>query len=136
MCSELGIPGDFDVAQISWCPDYDSFFYRQVSRLARRTYLFRAEYIFEMEKGVVAETPQFGHATYVFTKPRDMDNFLARYTKITKDNIRGNQENVAERLGFVGRIVHGTNPILWLNDIREYLGEREQEQSPRSVDLI
>jgi len=48
-----------------------------------------------MEKGVVAETPQFGHATYVFTKPRDMDNFLARYTKITKANIRGNQENVA-----------------------------------------
>jgi len=32
MCSELRIPGDFDVAQISWRPDYDAFFYRQLSR--------------------------------------------------------------------------------------------------------
>jgi hypothetical protein len=30
MCSDLRIPGDFDVAQISWRPDYDPFFYRQL----------------------------------------------------------------------------------------------------------
>jgi hypothetical protein len=46
ICSELRIPGDFDVAQISWRPDYDPFFYRQLSRRARRIYLFRNEYIF------------------------------------------------------------------------------------------
>jgi len=28
MCSELRIPGDFDIAQIRLRPDYDSFFYR------------------------------------------------------------------------------------------------------------
>jgi hypothetical protein len=35
MCSELHIPGDFDVAQISWRADCDPFFYRQLSRRAR-----------------------------------------------------------------------------------------------------
>ena len=136
ICSELGIPREFDAAQISWRPDYEPFFYRELSRCARRVYLFRDEYIFEVERAVVVETPQSGHATYVFAKPRDMNNFLARYTKTTKANIRGNRENVAERLGFVGRVVHGTNPILWLKAIREYLGERDKDQLPGSVDLI
>ena len=88
MCSELRLPGDFDVCQISWRPDYDRFFYRQLSRRALRTYLFRDEYIFDVEKAVVVETPQLGHATNVFSKPRSMDSFLALYTKITKDDIR------------------------------------------------
>jgi len=66
MCSELRLPGDFDVAQISWRPDYDPFFYRQLSRRACRIYLFREEYIFDVEKAVVIETPQPGHATYIF----------------------------------------------------------------------
>ena len=40
MCAELGIPGDFDVAQISWRPDYDPFFYRELSFRAP-TYVLR-----------------------------------------------------------------------------------------------
>src|SRR5271166_991108 len=108
VCSELRIPGDFDVAQISWRPDYDPFFYRQLACRARRIYLFRDEYIFDVEKAVVVETPQLGHATYVFAKPRSMDSFLALYTKITKDDIRRNRNNAAERLGFLGRVIHGT----------------------------
>ena len=55
MCSELRIRGDFDISQINWRPDYDPFFYRQLSRGARRIYLFRGEYIFDMEKAVVVE---------------------------------------------------------------------------------
>src|SRR6266496_3484067 len=98
-CVQLGIPDEFDIAQISWRPDYDPFFYRELSRRARRVYLFRDEYIFEVEKAVVVETPQLGHATYVFAKPRDMHNFLARYTKTTKTGIRRNQDNVGEQLG-------------------------------------
>jgi len=124
MCSELRIPGDFDVAQISWRPDYDPFFYRQLSRRARRIYLFRDEYIFDVEKAVVVETPQLGHATYVFAKPRSMDSFLALYTKITKDDIRRNRNNVAERLGFLGRVIHGTNPRAWLKEVRQRIGEK------------
>jgi hypothetical protein len=123
ICSELHVPGDFDVAQISWRPDYDPFFYRQLSRRARRIYLFREEYIFDVEKAVVVETPQLGHATYVFAKPRSMDTFLAMYTKITKDDIRRNRNNAAERLGFLGRVVHGTNPRAWLKEVRQRVGE-------------
>jgi len=123
MCSDLRIPGDFDVAQISWRADYDPFFYRQLSRRARRIYLFREEYIFDVEKAVVVETPQLGHATYVFAKPRSMDSFLALYTKITKDDIRRNRNNAAERLGFLGRVIHGTNPRAWLKEARQRIGE-------------
>ena len=57
MLSALNVPGDFEVAQISWRPDYDPFFYRQLSRRACRIYLFRDEYIFDLERAVVIETP-------------------------------------------------------------------------------
>ena len=39
-------------------------------RRARGIHLFRGEYIFDVERAVVVETPQPGHATYVFAKPR------------------------------------------------------------------
>ena len=123
MCSEMHIPGDFDVTQISWRADYDPFFYRQLSRRARHIYMFRDEYIFDVEKAVAVETPQLGHATYVFAKPRSMDSFLAMYTKITKDDIRRNRNNAAERLGFLGRVIHGTNPRGWLREVRQRVGE-------------
>jgi hypothetical protein len=47
-----------------------------------------------------------------------MDSFLALYTKITKDDIRRNRCNAAERLSFLGRIVHGTKPGAWLRDLK------------------
>ncbi|HWS96618.1 MAG TPA: hypothetical protein VN620_09110 [Candidatus Methylomirabilis sp.] len=124
MCSVLRLPGDFDVAQISWRADYDPFFYRQLLRRAHRIYLFRDEYIFDVEKAVVVETPQLGHATYVFAKPRNMDSFLALYTRITKDDIRRNRNNAAERLGFLGRVIHGTNQRAWLKEVGQRVGER------------
>jgi hypothetical protein len=123
MCAGLRIPGDFDIAQISWRPDYDAFFYRHLSRRARRVYLFRGEYIFDVEKAVVVETPQLGHATYVFAKPRSIESFLHLYTKITKDDIRHNRDNAGERLGFLKRVIHGTNPRAWLKELRQLLGE-------------
>lgn len=124
ICAGLRIPGDFDIAQINWRPDYDEFFYRQLSGRARRVYLFRGEYIFDVEKAVVVETPQLGHATYVFAKPRSMESFLHLYTKMTKDDIRHNRDNSGERLGFLKRVIHGTNPRAWLKEIRQYLGEK------------
>jgi hypothetical protein len=123
VCSELRIPGDFDVAQINWRPDYDPFFYRQLSRRARRIYLLRDEYIFDLEKAVVVETPQMGHATYIFAKPRSMEGFLATYTKITKEDIRHNRDNVAAQLSFLGRIIHGVDPRAWFNDLKRRVGE-------------
>ena len=124
MCANLRLPGDFDVVQISWRADYDPFFYSQLSRRSRRIYLFRDEYIFDVEKAVVVETPQLGHATYVFAKPRAMDSFLALYTRINKDDIRRNRDNAAERLGFLGRVIHGTNPRAWLKEVKRRIGER------------
>lgn len=124
MCAGLRIPADFDIAQISWRPDYDEFFYRQLSRRARRVYLFRREYIFDLEKAVVVETPQLGHATYVFAKPRNMGSFLHLYTSVSKEDIRLNRDNVGERLGFLSRVIHGTNPRAWLKELRHHLGEK------------
>ena len=124
MCAELRIPGDFGIAQISWRPDYDPFFYDQLSRRARHIYLFRGEYIFDLEKAVVVETPQLGHATYVFAKPRSLEGFPVLYTKTVKEDIRRNRDNVGERLGFLGRVIHGMNQRAWLKEMRQRLGEK------------
>ncbi len=123
LCAGLGIPGDFDIALITWKPDYDAFYYKQLSRRARRLYLYRSEYVFDLEKAVIAETPQIGHATYLFAKPANMSQFLAMYASVSKEDIRQNRENVAERLGFLGRLIHGINPRAWLKDLKARLGE-------------
>src|SRR5215471_16291545 len=123
MLSAMNVPGDFDVAQISWRPDYDSFYYQQLSRRALRIYLFSDEYIFELERAAVVETPQLGNATYLFAKPQSMDRFLAAYTGVSKDDIRRNRANIGEKLGFLGRIIHGSNPRSWAKELRERIGE-------------
>jgi hypothetical protein len=124
ICWDLGIPGDFDIAEINWRPDYDHFFYRQLCRRARSLYLFRDEYIFALETAAVVETPQLGHATYVFSKPRSMEAFLAAYIRTTKEEIRNNSGNIAETLGFLGRVIHGASPRAWLAELKAKIGER------------
>jgi hypothetical protein len=123
ICAGLGIPGDFDVALITWKADYDAFYYRQLCKRARRLYLFRSEYIFELEKAVVVEIPQLGHATYLFSKPASMVEFLGLYTMITRADILQNRVNVAEKLGSLGRIIHGLKPQAWLKELKVRLGE-------------
>jgi hypothetical protein len=123
LCWDLGIPGDFDVAKINWKPDYDPTFYGQLIRRARRLHLYRDEYIFDTSGGIAVETPQLGHATYLFSKPQSIEAFLVAYTATTKEAIRQNRANVAERLGFLGRVVHGPNPRLWLRALTAHLGE-------------
>ena len=123
LCAGLGIPGDFDVALITWKADYDALYYRQLSKRARRLYLFRSEYIFELEKAVIVEIPQLGHATYLFSKPASMPEFLAGYTMVTREDILQNRGNVAEKLGFLGRIIHGLKPQAWLKELKVRLGE-------------
>jgi hypothetical protein len=72
---------------------------------------------------VVIETPELGHATYVFAKPKRMAVFLADYARTTKEDILDNRSNVAERLGYLGRVVHGANPHGWLKKIKAHVGE-------------
>ena len=123
LCAALGIPGDFDVALITWKADYDAFYYRQLCKRARRLYLFRSEYIFDLEKAVIVEIPQLGHATYLFSKPASMTEFLALYAMVTREGILQNHGNVAEKLGFLGRIIHGLRPPAWLKELKVRLGE-------------
>jgi hypothetical protein len=123
LCWDLGVPGDFEIAQITWKPDYDAFYYRHLFRCARRLYLFREEYIFDLERVIVIETPQSGHATYLFTKARTIEEFLAAYIGVTKEDIRKNRANMAEKLGFLGRVVHGVNGRLWLRELNSRTGE-------------
>src|SRR5260370_35614132 len=100
ICDTLGIPSDFDVAQITWRPDFDPFFYQQLSRRPRTFYLFRDQYIFDLERVVVTETPPLGHATYVFAKPNSIAAVLADYATSTKDDILDNRHNLAEQLWY------------------------------------
>jgi hypothetical protein len=123
LCAALGIPGDFDVALITWKPDYDAFYYKHLCKRARLLYLFRSEYIFDIETAVIVETPQLGHATYLFSKVVSMPEFLAIYRSVTKDDILHNRGNTAERLGFLGRLIHGHNPRAWLKELKVRLGE-------------
>ncbi len=123
ICDELRIPPDFDVAQVSWRADYDSFYYNQLRKRTRKMFLFRDEYIFEMERATVVEVPQQGHATYVFSRPADLDQWVRGYARTMKDDIRQNRGNVAEQLGFLGRVMHGRNPRTWLRELRSRIGE-------------
>jgi hypothetical protein len=118
------MPADFDVGLITWKPDYDAFYYRHLCRRSRGFYLFRSEYIFDLHAAVVVETPQLGHATYLFSKPASLTEFLSIYSGLTKDDIRHNRNNAAERLGFLGRLIHGRHPQAWLKELRTRLGER------------
>jgi len=77
----------------------------------------------ELERGLAVETPQLGHATYLFSKPQNIEAFLAAYTRTTKEAIRQDRGNVAEKLGFLGRFVHGSNPKIWLRALKQRLGE-------------
>jgi hypothetical protein len=123
LCCQLRIPSDFDIAQFCWKADYDPFFYQQLKKRAQNLFLFRDEYIFQLGRTVVAEVPQLGHATYVFAKSADMGEFVRRYASTTRDDIRRNRCNVAAQLGFIGRIMHGSNPRRWLAELKSRIGE-------------
>jgi hypothetical protein len=123
VCDDLRIPADFDIAQISWKPDYDWFYYGQLRKRTRKMFLFRDEYIFELERAIVVEIPQLGHATYVFSRPRNLQQWVRDYALTLKDDLRKNRANAAERLGFLGRVMHGRNPKTWLRDLRAKIGE-------------
>ena len=123
LCSEHGVPPTFDVAQINWRPDYDPYFYTNLRKLARTMFLFQDEYIFECEHLLIVERPQIGHATYLFAKPADLRAFTGMYARTSKRAIRENRDGIAERLRFVGRVMHGRMPSQWLRRVRSRLGD-------------
>jgi hypothetical protein len=52
-----------------------------------------------------------------------MAEFLAVYRNVAKDDIRHNHGNVAERLGFLVRLIHGYSRGAWLKELKTTLGE-------------
>jgi len=52
-----------------------------------------------------------------------MSQFLTVYASVTKEDIRENRDNISERLGFLGRLIHGVNPGVWLKELKARLGE-------------
>jgi hypothetical protein len=123
LCRKMGIPGDFDVGQISWQPDYDAFYYHWLRQRARRMFLYREEYLFELSRSVVVEVPKLGNATYVFARPDDLALFVRTYSQATKDDIRRNRERIAERLGFIDRVMHGRKQQTWARAMAARAGE-------------
>jgi len=43
LCAGLGMPGDFDVALITWKPDYDAFYYKQLCKRARERTAYKSK---------------------------------------------------------------------------------------------
>jgi hypothetical protein len=76
-----------------------------------------------LEHATVVEVPQQGHATYVFSRPPNFDQWVRAYAGAAKDDIRQNRGNAAEQLGFLGRVMHGRNPRSWLRTLRAKIGE-------------
>jgi hypothetical protein len=85
LAAEEGIPADFDVTRINWKPDNDPLYYQQLLQRAERLYLFRDQYLFLLPSIVIAETPQAGHATYLFSRPENLDHFFRLYAATTVD---------------------------------------------------
>ena len=52
-----------------------------------------------------------------------MEAFLGVYIKSPKEDNRKNRGDIAEKLGFLGRTVHNSNPRLWLKNLESFLDE-------------
>jgi hypothetical protein len=73
---------------------------------------------------MIAEIPQPGHATYLFARPDQISNFTKMYTGVMREDVRNNRNDVASRLGFIGRVVRGRRKKRWLADVLKQSGEK------------
>lgn len=115
--AQLGLPAGFDIVQIAWKPDYDRFHFDQLRRRARAVYMFRDEYIFELDQTIAVEVPAAGHATYLFAKPSDVRSWFAAYSRVSRDDVRRNRWNLGSDLGYLRRLSHSGARTTWLNGL-------------------
>lgn len=120
----LGASSHLRPQLLTWRPDYEPYYFEQLRRLSTTWFLFRDEYLFVWANVLIAEIPQLGHATYVFSKPADVPAFMRCYCRATREDIRRNRNNVATALGFIGRVVRGRKQKRWLNDVLKLAGEK------------
>ena len=136
LCWDLGLPVGFEVAHINWKPDYDDRYYQRLKGRAVRVYLYKKEYIFELERHLVLEIPKSGTASYLFHKPQlvaagtvetetpiTVREWLRVYRGVSRQAIRLNVGGIGERLGFLGRVSHGRRFEQWWDNLLLRLGE-------------
>ncbi len=121
---QVNASGHLKPHHVTWRPDYEPHYFEQLRKRSRTWFLFRDEYLFVWRNVLVAEIPQLGHATYLFAKPENQDDFLERYAKLTREDIRRNRGNLATTLSFVGRVVRGKRKKRWLADVLKQAGEK------------
>lgn len=109
---------------VNWQPDYDDFYFEELRKRSKTWFLFREEYLFVWHKILIAEIPSLGHATYLFLRPQSLEEFLAEYAKTARDEVRRNLDEIASRLGFIGRVVRGRRKMRWLNEVLTRAGEQ------------
>ena len=121
---DLGVSTDLKPHYVNWLPDYEPYYFEQLRKRSRTWFLFRNEYLFVWPQVLIAEIPELGHATYLFSRPAQLDEFMQRYAGIDRDDVRHNRNDVATRLGFIGRVVRGRRKQRWLNDVLKRAGEK------------
>lgn len=116
---------------VNWQPDYDEFYFEELRKRSKTWFLFGDEYLFAWHKILIAEIPSLGHATYLFLRPQNLEEFLAAYAKTARDEVRRNRGEVASRLGFIGRVVRGRRKMRWLNEVLTRAGEQLGRGNPQ-----
>jgi hypothetical protein len=109
---------------VNWQPDFEEFYFEELRQRSKTWFLFRDEYLFVWHKILIAEIPASGHATYIFSRPANLEEFMAAYAKTERDEVRSNRHDVASRLGFIGRVVRGRRKMRWLNEVLTRAGEQ------------
>lgn len=107
----------------NWLPDYEPYYFDELRQRSESWFVFRDEYLFVWNRALICEIPAPGHATYLFKKPSDLDNFLTRFAALTREDIRRNVRNEAAEIGFIGRVTRGRNRERWLRDLVARAGE-------------
>lgn len=120
---QLGASAHLRPEYITWQPDYEESYFAQLRKRARTWFLFREEYLFVLPHAIVLETPSAGHASYIFALPDNVEEFLRRYSAVSRNDIRQNKANIATELGFIGRVVRGTKRKRWLAELLKLAGE-------------
>ncbi|MBK7925977.1 MAG: hypothetical protein IPJ98_00370 [Bryobacterales bacterium] len=120
---ELHVSPQLKPQHVSWRADYEPYYFEQLRRLCQKWLLFRDEYLFLLPRALVSEVPQAGRATYLFTRPDDMTRFMTLHGTVRREDIRRNRDDVASRLGFIGRVVRGHHRKRWLAGVLRYCGE-------------
>jgi hypothetical protein len=54
---------------------------------------------------------------------RTMHAFVRRYSHVSREDIRKGRGSAVDQLGFIGRVMHGSNPRTWLRELRLRIGQ-------------